>query len=322
MMRSYLLTGQNVALVTDAGTPCLSDPGYRTVAAAIQLGREHGVRRAVARSASALSMATPVKAVPGPCAAAAAVSVAGFDTSAGFLFLGFLDRSGRDRQHGLQEVCVERARPVVLYEAPHRLLQTLRDLAAVLEPQTQPQSQLQMRTQTLALGSKAEQGAGSKQRRTAVEESSLRTSGSVDLGMRRRIAVCRELTKLHEETIQFDSVRDAYEYFALSVGDSETPETASQTTEGPSPQPQNQGPRGEFALVLDRPGPGSGEGTPVHESTDGPISPEEAQVLLQEMMDAFPSTKPIELIARIARVTGVSKKALYRNALGLSQRNG
>ena len=121
--------GATVAVVTDAGTPGISDPGGRVVRAAIERGHE-------------------VTVVPGPAAAIAALVVSGLPTER-FVMEGFLPRRGRDRADRLQALTTE-TRTIVLYEAPHRLATTLSDLTAALGPA-------------------------------------------------RGVAVCRELTKLHEE---------------------------------------------------------------------------------------------------------------------------
>jgi 16S rRNA (cytidine1402-2'-O)-methyltransferase len=105
-----LEAGRDVAVVTDAGTPGISDPGERLVRAAIDAGHR-------------------VAAVPGPAAAVVALSISGLPT-ARFVFEGFLPRSGRQRTQRLAEVASER-RTVVLYEAPHRIVRTLADLADV-----------------------------------------------------------------------------------------------------------------------------------------------------------------------------------------------
>jgi 16S rRNA (cytidine1402-2'-O)-methyltransferase len=119
----------DVALVSEAGTPVLSDPGYELVRAAI----EHDFR---------------VVAIPGPSAVTTALSASGLPTDR-FLFLGFLPRRAGDRRRVLEEVKTQTA-TLVLFEAPHRLYAALADMAEVLGPG-------------------------------------------------RAIAVCRELTKLHEE---------------------------------------------------------------------------------------------------------------------------
>ena len=121
--------GGTVAVVTDAGTPGISDPGQRLVRAALDAGHT-------------------VTAVPGPAALVMALVVSGIDTDR-FVFEGFLPRSGGARIERIAEVAAER-RTTVLYEAPHRVQRTITDLA-------------------------------------------------VACGGRRHVALCRELTKMHEE---------------------------------------------------------------------------------------------------------------------------
>jgi 16S rRNA (cytidine1402-2'-O)-methyltransferase len=103
--------GGDVALVTDAGTPGISDPGERVVRAVLDAGFE-------------------VTSVPGPTALVTALVVSGLATSR-FVFEGFLPRSGRARRERLDELAAER-RTIVVYEAPHRIRRTLVDLAAAL----------------------------------------------------------------------------------------------------------------------------------------------------------------------------------------------
>lgn len=108
---SELKAGSSIALTTDAGTPAISDPGARLVAAA----REAGIA---------------VVPLPGPNAAITALSASGFFQPQ-FLFYGFLPSKRADRRAALESL---RAIPylLVLYEAPHRVLETLEDLAALL----------------------------------------------------------------------------------------------------------------------------------------------------------------------------------------------
>ena len=103
-----LAAGHDVALVTDAGTPAISDPGERLVSAAIDAGHR-------------------VSVVPGPMAAVAALVISGLPTSR-YVFEGFLPRSGRERARRLVEIAAE-PRTVVIYEAPHRIVRTIDDLA-------------------------------------------------------------------------------------------------------------------------------------------------------------------------------------------------
>jgi 16S rRNA (cytidine1402-2'-O)-methyltransferase len=101
-------SGALVAVVTDAGTPGISDPGERLVRAALEGGHT-------------------VSVVPGPVAAVAALVASGLPTSR-WVMEGFLPRSGKERKERVAAVARE-ARTVVLYEAPHRLARTLDDLA-------------------------------------------------------------------------------------------------------------------------------------------------------------------------------------------------
>lgn len=104
-----LRAGESIALVCDAGTPLVSDPGYQLVRAALDAG----------------IVVTPV---PGPCAAIAALSAAGLPSDR-FCFEGFLPARAAARRRRLAELAVE-TRTLVLYEAPHRLAACLEDLAA------------------------------------------------------------------------------------------------------------------------------------------------------------------------------------------------
>jgi len=108
-----LMAGEAMALITDAGTPVLSDPGARLVRGAIDAG-------------------VKVIPVPGASALLAAIVVSGIPADR-FTFLGFLPRKGRERKEALELVrTIEHA--VVLYESPLRLVATLRDIAALGAP--------------------------------------------------------------------------------------------------------------------------------------------------------------------------------------------
>ena len=126
-----LVAGEDIALVTDAGMPGISDPGFHVVTGALAAG-------------------VPVTPVPGPSAVTAALSVAGLGTDR-FLFMGFLPRTRAARRRAFEEVSTVPA-TLVLFEAPHRIRDTLADLAEVLGP--------------------------------------------------RRVALMRELTKIHEEVLR------------------------------------------------------------------------------------------------------------------------
>lgn len=103
--------GARVALVTDAGTPGLSDPGQRLVSACLDAGLR-------------------VEVVPGPSAAVAALVLSGLPT-ARFVFEGFLPRTGTARRRRLDALAGER-RTIVIFESPHRLAASLADMLEIL----------------------------------------------------------------------------------------------------------------------------------------------------------------------------------------------
>ncbi len=103
--------GKKVALVTDAGTPGISDPGYRLV----KLAYDNGI---------------PVTVVPGPCALIAALSLSGLPSHE-FIFQGFLPVKSAARRKKL-ELLKNETRTVIFYESPHRIVKVLEDLIAVL----------------------------------------------------------------------------------------------------------------------------------------------------------------------------------------------
>ncbi|SHK71809.1 16S rRNA (cytidine1402-2'-O)-methyltransferase [Marinobacter antarcticus] len=106
-----LLAGADVALISDAGTPLISDPGYVLVREA----RAEGVR---------------VSPIPGPCALVAALSAAGLPTDR-FLFVGFLPAKRTGRRTALDELRKEIS-TLVFYESPHRILDTVSDIMEVM----------------------------------------------------------------------------------------------------------------------------------------------------------------------------------------------
>ena len=126
------LAGGDVALVSDAGTPGLSDPGYELVRAALDAGHA-------------------VSPIPGASAPAAALVASGLPTDA-FVFVGYLPRRSQERRKAMAAVASE-SRTLIAFEVPHRLRESLADLEDVLGPE-------------------------------------------------RSIAVCRELTKVHEEIVR------------------------------------------------------------------------------------------------------------------------
>jgi 16S rRNA (cytidine1402-2'-O)-methyltransferase len=202
------LKEDDVALVSEAGMPGVSDPGYELIRASARAG-------------------IPVVPVPGPSAVITALVVSGLPTDR-FLYLGFLPRRASARRQALKSVAQETGTLVIL-EAPHRLQPTLNDLQ-------------------LLLGD-------------------------------RQLAVCRELTKLHEEV------------FRGTIG-----QAIARFTE----------PRGEFTLVIE----GKGEEKPQ-------ISNKDIEQRLCDMYQSGAKTK--EAIVRVAGETGLSRRELYRTFLKINK---
>jgi len=202
-----LYNGEKVVVITDAGMPGISDPGERLVAAAV--------------------VGHTVEVVPGPSAFVAALVVSGLSTSR-FCFEGFLPRKGPSRAQRVAEVAADR-RTTVLYEAPHRVRQTVADLAAAA-------------------------------------------------GDLRRVAVARELTKLHEEVWR-GTLAGAVEHLA------------------------SKDPRGEYVIVLD--------GAPAPD----PAGDSDVEAALLARLDA--GTDKRTAIAEVTAALGVPKRRVYDIALGL-----
>lgn len=108
-----MVKGAGVVLVSDAGMPGLSDPGYRLVTAAVEAG-------------------IPVEVVPGPSAAISAVAISGLPP-ARFVFEGFLPRKSGERRRRLEELRGEQ-RTMVFYESPHRAAGSIADMAEIFGP--------------------------------------------------------------------------------------------------------------------------------------------------------------------------------------------
>ncbi|MEQ9552614.1 MAG: 16S rRNA (cytidine(1402)-2'-O)-methyltransferase [Coleofasciculus sp. G3-WIS-01] len=113
---NQLTAGKTIALVTDAGMPSISDPGYELVHAAIEAG-------------------IPVIPIPGATAGITALSASGLPTDR-FVFEGFLPASGQERQQRLELLAAE-SRTLIFYESPYRLQQTLEDFATIFSPSRQ-----------------------------------------------------------------------------------------------------------------------------------------------------------------------------------------
>ena len=203
-----LLAGESCALVTDAGTPAISDPGEDLV----RLCAENGVE---------------VLPIPGCCAAVNALAVSGLPTGR-FTFEGFLTVNKKSRRERLDSLKNEE-RTMIFHEAPHKLRTTLGDLAEAF-------------------------------------------------GGDRRIALCRELTKLHEEVIRC----------TLSEAIARYEETA---------------PKGEYVLVVEGAAPKSGAAVTLEEGT--------AQVLALQAQ----GVRLKDAAREVAEHTGLSRNELYAAAL-------
>lgn len=203
---SLLASGSDVAIVSDAGTPAISDPGSSIVAAALKAGMR-------------------VSPVPGPCAFVAALSASGLQLNAdhggeGALFVGFLPRHGESRRRWLAEISSAHARrAVVMYEAPHRVLDTLRELAEWHEA-------LHGRSQGVSSSHATEQSPD------------FATCSSRN----RPVLVARELTKRFETITLCASIREALQLVSSVQGGREALDS--------EPSSGDTRPRGEFTLVL------------------------------------------------------------------------
>ena len=207
-----LCEGKNVALVSDAGMPCISDPGVLLVKRCGEIG-------------------IAVEVIPGCNAAVAAVAVSGIDT-ARFAFEGFLPVNKRERSERLAEIA-ELPHTLVFYEAPHKIRQTLSDMEAAL-------------------------------------------------GGERSAALCRELTKLHEEVIRGSLSELARYYDELE-------------------------PRGEYVVVI--------EG---RRSVSEKPTAEQAAELARGYAEG--GDKLSEACKKAAKATGVPKQEIYR--LLMSEKDG
>ena len=202
-----LLSGETCALVTDAGTPAISDPGEDLV----KLCAENGIT---------------VQSIPGCCACITALAVSGLPTRR-FTFEGFLSANRKERREMLQELSVEE-RTMVFHEAPHKLRATLGDMLEILGD--------------------------------------------------RPIALCRELTKLHEETCR-TTLQGAVDYY------------------------RDNEPRGEFVLVV-----GGAE------RTKGPaVTLEEGVAMVLRLRENGARMK--DAVRQVAADTGLNKNELYDAAL-------
>ncbi|MHB8511748.1 MAG: 16S rRNA (cytidine(1402)-2'-O)-methyltransferase [Actinomycetota bacterium] len=206
-LAARIASGANVALVTDAGTPGVSDPGHPLIEACLGAG-------------------VKVEIVPGPSAAVAALVVSGLPT-ARFVFEGFLPHTRSARIERLRTLLNEE-RTIVLFEAPHRIVVTLKDMIEVL-------------------------------------------------GATRRVAMAREMTKIHEQIVRT-------------------------TLEGLRKVLEEAKPRGEITLVV--------EGAVASEAQ---IDDEELASMVAARV-AEGSTRK-DAIASVASETGVARNRVYKAAL-------
>ena len=207
-----ILAGETCALVSDAGSPAISDPGEDLV----RLCAEHGIT---------------VTAIPGPCAVITALSISGLPTGR-FCFEGFLSTAKKSRKEHLQSLVGE-TRTMIFYEAPHKLVSTLEDLAEAF-------------------------------------------------GADRKISLCRELTKLHEEVVR------------TTLG-----EAIAKYTEN--------GPKGEFVLVVDG-------AAPVEKELP---TAEDAGEMVKRLMSEGLSRK--DAIKQTAKALDLPKNVVYDAALNIDE---
>lgn len=201
---SRIIEGENCAVVSDAGMPCISDPGADLIALCVENGIDTEV-------------------VPGPTAMASAIALSNISSSR-FAFEGFLSVTKKQRYEHLKSVAHD-PHTLVFYEAPHKLLATLKDM--------------------------------------------LEYFGD------RRISLCRELTKIHEEVIR-TTLSEAVEMYEAIP------------------------PKGEFVLVV--------EGCREEESTAA-LTLEQAAEQAQKLIDS--GVKPSEACKEAAAVTGFKKSDIY-----------
>ena len=201
---SRIENGESCAIVTDAGMPCISDPGEDLV----RLCAERGIEMHV---------------VPSPTAAMSALAISGLSTSR-FSFEGFLSVTKKQRQAHLNEIKNFR-RTLIFYEAPHKLIYTLEDL--------------------------------------------LENLGD------RQIALCRELTKIHEEVLR-GKISEMLEYY------------------------KENSPKGEYVLIV---------GGAPEEEQEQEITLEAACEMAQSLVEK--GKKASEAAKEIAKLTGFSKSEIY-----------
>lgn len=217
-----LRTGARIAVVSDAGTPAISDPGSVLVREAIAAG-------------------VPVIPIPGANAAISALVASGFPSEP-FRFLGFLPEKAGARRTRLEDLAAQvrdSAETLIFYDAPHRIAATLADLESIFGP---------------AL----------------------------------RVAIARELTKLHEEFLR----GTVAEVRAKLTGRDRI--------------------RGEFVLLIEMPGTATKPGRLASETREGSAKPKESLSARLARLQSESGLDEKEALKRLARDSGVSKSELYR----------
>ena len=207
-----ILAGETCALVSDAGSPAISDPGEELVKQCAEAG-------------------VTVCAIPGPCAVITALSISGQSTGR-FCFEGFLSTAKKSRREHLESLASEQ-RTMIFYEAPHKLLNTLEDMSEVF-------------------------------------------------GGDRKLSLCRELTKLHEEVVRTTFAEAIAKY---------------------SEQP----PKGEFVLVV------SGADAPICQQATA----EDAAARVAQLMETGISRK--DAIKQTAAELKLPKNVVYDAALSITE---
>ena len=190
-----LKEGKNLALVSDAGTPGVSDPGSELVKRVREECAEEMARGELR-----------IESIPGPSALTAALSIAGVPCS-DFTFLGFLPHK-KGRETLFKEIA-NSERTMIFYESPHRIMKTLESLVKCLEVGIrQPRLEPTLPVTSLSSFAKATEDKGGAERLMA-RGGNVSATGVVKS---KKVTVCRELTKIFEEVIS-GSANEVKEYF-------------------------------------------------------------------------------------------------------------
>lgn len=206
--------GENIAIISDAGMPGISDPGSVMIKKCIEQG-------------------VPFEVLPGASASVTAVIYSGFNTE-GFIFRGFLPKENKNRKIVIEEL-IDRWESIIIYEAPHRLRETLTFL--------------------------------------------LNSFGN------RRISICREMTKVHEEILRF-TLKEACEYYNVNE------------------------PRGEYVLVI--------EGKSLEELKKEEMSSWENITIEEHIMKYMKEgMEKKEAMKAVAKDRNITKSEVYKHSINL-----